>query len=268
MTVPSVRVPGGPPRGFDPAAPSAARMHNYLAGGANHGEADETAAAVLEGICPEARPAAASNRLFAGRAAAYAASTGVTQVIDLGCGVPPAPYPHQAAAGAAAAYVDLDRLALDDLDVLLGDGGDRDRVALVCADLAGPGAVLSDPGLLEVIDPGRPVLVLLLLVLHFMPPGQARRVVAGYADRVAAGSLVAVSVPRFGDPGVLAALREAYAPARVYEFTPAEITGLFAGLEVVAPGIAPAAWLRPGWKDARLAPPDGAHIIAGIGRKP
>jgi hypothetical protein len=67
-----------------------------------------------------------------------------------------------------------------------------DGVKAVDADLTNPAAVLADPELLAVIDPGRPVCVLLALVLHFMDADAARAVVAGYAQQLAPGSLIAV----------------------------------------------------------------------------
>jgi len=265
-----VPVPGGVPR-FDAEGPSSSRVHNYLLDGLNYGQADEQAARQLEEICPAVRQMAAVGRMFVSRAVAYAAGQGVSQFIDLGCGLPPGPQVHEMAAaelrGTATAYVDLDEQALSELDVVIGDKG-RDRVALVEADLRDPGAVLSDPGLLTVIDPGRPVCVLACLVLQFMPARQARKVIAGYVRRVAAGSFVAVSVPRFAGPREEAGLRAAYAPAVPREFTGAETAGLLGGLEIVPPGIGPAVWLQPGWQEMPQAAPDGAHVVAGIGRKP
>jgi O-methyltransferase involved in polyketide biosynthesis len=259
-----VAVPGGIPR-WNPEGPSSGRVGNYLLGGRNHGEADEAAAKQLEGICPEMRQIAAVNRLFITRAAVYAAEQGIAQFVDLGCGLPPGPQVHQMGPpGARCAYVDLDEMLLGELDVILGVA---DRVALVAEDLRDPDAVLADPGLLKVIDPGEPVCVLACLVLQFLPARAAARVIAGYAGRVAAGSLIAVSVPRFAGAGELAALREAYAPTALHEFSRAETGRLLGGLEIVPPGIVPAAGLRPGWQDAAQAPPDGAHVVAGIGRK-
>jgi hypothetical protein len=258
-----MRVPGGPPRGFDPEGPSSARIHNYLVGGANWGEADEAAARELLGICPRVRRIARASRLFAVRAVCHAAGTGVRQVIDLGCGVPrrAGEALHQAA-GLRAAYVDLDEMVLGELDAL--HYGDSD-VALVARDLRDPAAVLADPGLGKVIDLGEPVLVVAGLVLQYQPAAVAGRITAGYMARLAAGSLLAVSVPRFGDPGVLAALNAVYAPAVLHDFTDAEIACLFrpggdpsGWLELAAPGIGPA---------AGVVSPTGPHVIAGIGAK-
>jgi len=265
-----VPVPGGVPR-FDAEAASSSRIHNYLLDGRNYGQADEAAARQLEAICPTVRQIAAVDRMFISRAVGYAAGQGVAQFVDLGCGLPPGPQVHEMARsmlpGAATAYVDLDKLTLGEFDAVIGDA-DRDRVALVEADLRRPGAVLSDPGLLKVIDPARPVCVLACLVLHFQSARQARRIVAGYARRAAPGSFVAVSVPRFASAQELAGVQEAYAPAVPREFTQAEMAGLLAGLEIVPPGVGPAVWLQPGWREMPQAAPGGAHVVAGIGRKP
>lgn len=270
-------VPGGIPR-WDPEGPSAARIHNYLTGGGNWGSADEAAAREVLGICPQARRIARVSRLFSARAARYAASRGITQIIDLGCGVPRTAREslHEIAGTAGrpvrAAYVDLDEMALADADVILGG---HDGVALVRQDLRDPGAVLADPGLGKVIGLDEPVLVIAALVLQFQAAGDAREVTAGYMSRVVPGSLLAVSVPRFGDRGVLAALNEAYAPAVLHGFADDEVAGLFrpggnprGWLSLVPPGIRPAAGLQPGWGTCRNGPPAGAYVIGGIGRKP
>lgn len=263
-----MQVPCGPPR-FDPEGPSNSRVWNYLLGGDNYGDADERAAEALLAICPQARRMAAVSRVFCTRAVSYAVSLGVTQIIDLGSGVPPRPLLHEAARsvvpGVTAAYVDLDELTLGELDAVAGpDPG----VALVAADLRDPGAVLGDPGLGKVIDLAEPVCLVAASVLHAMDAAVAAEAVAGYAGRLAAGSYLAVAVPRYPDPAVLDAMNAVLAPASMRSFTDAEIAGLFAGLEVVPPGIRPAITLRPGWADACRVPPPGAYMIGGIGRKP
>ena len=273
-------VPGGIPR-WTPDGPSSARVWSYLLGGRNYGHADETAGAELEAACPAARRMLTDSRLFAARAAAYAAGDktlpggarepGIGQFIDLGCGFPPKEQTHHVARsvrpGARVAYVDLDDLVCKEIDALLGEE-ERAGVAVVRADLRDPDAVLAGPGVAAVIDLAEPVCVLAVMSLHWSPPREARRVVAGWSRRLAAGSLVAVAVPRVADPAVMAAVLRAFAPSVPYDYTPEAVTGLLAGLELVPPGIAPAAGLRPGWRDAVQAPPDGAYVVAGIGRKP
>ncbi len=64
--------------------------------------------------------------------------------------------------------------------------------------------MLADPELRAVIDPARPVCVILGAVLHFIDAGAARAVTAGYARLMAPGSCLVISVASFddeGDPG-------------------------------------------------------------------
>jgi hypothetical protein len=140
----------------------------------------------------------------------------------------------------------------------------------VCADLRDPASVLEDPGLGKVIDLGRPACLLASMVLHYSPPGRARQILAGYVSRLAAGSLVAVAVPRIPDPVAWRRLAGLYAPERPHSFTCGQFISLFAGqgLELVPPGAGTAAGLRPGWNDTPEVPRDRAVVLAAIARKP
>jgi hypothetical protein len=144
-------------------------------------------------------------------------------------------------------------------------GGNGPGVAVVAADLAEPDAVLADPALREVIDLRAPVCVLACLVLHFWPAGEAAAIVSRYARLLAPGSVVAVSVLKVGD----GTARERLAAVRpgLHDFSGPEFAALFAGLEVVPPGVGPARKLRPGQLNAcgqKNAGP--AYVLAGIGR--
>ena len=83
------------------------------------------------------------------------------------------------------AYVDLDPVVLAHARAPLATG---DGVTAVAADLRDPAAVLADPGLRAVIDPAKPVAVLLGAVLHFLDADTARQVTMGYARAMAPGS--------------------------------------------------------------------------------
>ncbi len=257
---------------WKPDEPTSARVSNALLGGWNHTAADQAAAAELEEACPAVRRMALDSRLFTARAVAYAAGEGIGQVIDLGAGLPPPlplPMVHDMARAvlpdARVCYVDHDPEVADFLAVVtLGDG--KDGIMAVTADLRNPVAVLSHPGLLEVIDPAQPVCVILGLVLHFSCGGLAAALVRQYARRVAAGSYIAVSVPVFGDEVAWRKVRQA-CPRFTWNHSPGDLRRFLGGLEVVPPGIAPARCLRPGWKDC-ARPGEPNYVLAGIGRKP
>lgn len=257
--------------GFDPGAPSPARVHNFIGGGRNHGPEDRAAGLALEAICPQVRRIARDNLLFRARAAGYIAGHDVTQFIDLGSGMPAGKPLHEAVQSvrpdAAVCYVDLDKEVTWTLAGLYPEG-ERNGVGVACADYQDPDMVLSDPGLRAIVDPAKPVALFATLVLHFMAPGKARRLVAGYVKALAPGSFVALTVPRFGDAGMLADLRNALSPAVPFDFSTTDVGGLFGALEVVPPGIGAVRWLNPGWAGLPGAEPKKPHCTGGIARRP
>lgn len=84
-----------PPPG--PAAPSTARIYNYLIGGDIHYPADRAAAGRILADFPEFAQLARANRGFVTRAVHYVATQGVIQFIDLGTGLPVSPAVHETA---------------------------------------------------------------------------------------------------------------------------------------------------------------------------
>ena len=181
--------------GFDPATPNMARVYDYWLGGKDHYPADRAEAERLLGIYPPVRDLVRENRAFVTQAVGWAARQGIGQFIDLGAGLPASPAVHQAARNvmpaARVAYVDIDPVVLSHARALLATS---DGVTAVAADLRDPGAVLADPELRAVIDPARPVCVILGAVLHFMDADAARAVTAGYARLMAPGSCLVISV--------------------------------------------------------------------------
>ena len=250
--------------------PSSARLHNALAGGWNCTGADQAKVTELEAACPMIRQMVADSRLFTARVVSWAAAEqGIRQFIDLGAGLPPGEGVHEMARAVApaarVAYVDLDAEVVDHIRDVTLDGG-QEGVAVVRADLANPEAALSDPALVKVIDLGRPVLTLLALALHFLPPGAAEAVVREYAGRLAPGSLVAVSVPRIADAAMWRRLQDAN-PCRAWNHGAGDVGRFLGELEIIPPGIVPARGLRPGWEDAANCRNAPAFTLAGIGRK-
>lgn len=261
-------IPAGLP-GFTPDGPSSARMTNYLYGGSNYGPADEAAGREIEGILPQAREMMADNLQFTRRAVTWAAAQGVGQFIDLGTGLPPGPALHEVAReyqpGAACCYVDADPLTAAELDATIPDA-EHAGVMVACRDLRHPGSVLEAAG--KVIDLRERVCVTAMLVVHFLDPGDAAALVAGYASGLAAGSVVVVSVPVVGDEKALLRMQETFTPEHPRDYTPGDVAVLLAGLDVVPPGVTPARCLRPEWVDAPCRVPGPSYVLGGIGRVP
>lgn len=268
------------PPAFDLEGPSSARVSDYLLGGYDNYQADRDLADALEQICPGAREIALSGREFLARAVTWAATQGITQLIDLGCGIPAAAEVRSAEnlrysrpdadthaiaravnPAATVAYVDHDPEVCDFLrDVTLDPAAPG--IAVVTADLRDPEAVLEDKGLREVIDPDEPVCLLFASVL----PDRAQALVAEYAGLIAPGSYVAISCPRFDAPAAWAQITEAYSVSRLHNFTRKQFAALFDGLDLEPPGIVPAVHLRAGWQQVPETPPAREYMLAGLGR--
>jgi hypothetical protein len=251
---------------LDTRVPNMARVYNYWLGGKDHFAADRAEADRLVALYPPLPALARENRAFLIKAAGWAARQGIGQFIDLGAGLPASPSVHQAARAvlpaARVAYVDIDPVVLSHAVALLATG---DGVAAVDADLRDPAAVLGHLHLRAVINPCRPVCVILGAVLHFLNPQAARAVTAGYASRLAPGSCLVLSCARFDDEQLAKQLAEEYTAATWYNHSLADIVEFFDGLELVGPGLTEARnWpKRPAQADDR-----NGHVLAGVGRVP
>jgi hypothetical protein len=148
--------------GFDTTVPNMARVYNYWLGGKDHYAADRAEAERLVALYPPLPALVRENRAFLIEAVGWAARQGIGQFIDLGAGLPASPAIHQAARAvlpaAQVAYVDTDPVVLTHIRALLATG---DGVTAVEADLRDPAAVLGHQDLRAVINPGRPVCVIL-----------------------------------------------------------------------------------------------------------
>jgi hypothetical protein len=225
----------------DPETPSVARMYDFFLGGADNFAVDRRAAEEVSRALPGVADVARSNRQFLRRAVRFAAECGVDQFLDLGAGLPTQGNVHEVARsvhpGARVVYVDHDPVVTSHGRALLtGDG----HAAVVDADLRDPAVVLGDPRVRELIDFDRPVCVLFVAVLHFMPDEEdPAGVVRRYRDAVPVGSHLVVShaaVEERRNREVGDAYRSASAPfvARTRE----QVAALLDGLEIVAPGVA------------------------------
>ncbi len=250
--------------GLDTTVPNMARVYNYWLGGKDHFAADRAEADRLVEIYRPLPALVRENRAFLTRAAGWAARQGIGQFIDLGAGLPAAPAVHQAARAvlpaARVAYVDIDPVVLAHAVALLATD---DGVTAVGADLRDPAAVLGHQDLRAVIDPARPVCVILGAVLHFLDPDAACAVTSGYVSLMAPGSCLVLSCARFDDEELAKQLAEEYTAATWYNHSPADVVSFFGGLELAGPGVTEARiWpRRPPEADDR-----NGHVLAGVGR--
>lgn len=251
--------------GMDTGRPSIARVYDYWLGGKDNYAADRAEAERLLAICPELRELAKENRQFQERAVTRLAGQGIRQFLDIGSGLPTARNTHQVAQDAdpscRVVYADNDPVVLAHARALLAGSG----VGAVQGDLADPAALLADPGLLKLIDPGAPAAVILGMVLHFFDAATAGNITATVAGWLAPGSYFVISAGS-GDDHTGGRLAREYTAGTLHNHTPEQITGFFAGLELVSPGLIEARH----WNPALPGPPAGSRagrVLAGVGRK-
>jgi hypothetical protein len=267
---------------FDTTKPSAARMYDYWLGGKDNFEADRRAADAVRQLRPEVAEQALDNKKFQTRAVTYVARQGIRQFLDIGSGLPTSPAAvqgeppwlptHEAAMAVApdamVAYVDHDPVAVLHSQALLTGGSPR--VVAARGEMGDPPAILSDPDILgSGFDPASPACVILACVLHFVDAQTAHGVVATFAEALAPGSYLIISVGfAKGQVGrEFARTYNAQDGARMHAHSWEEITAMFDGLELVPPGIVDASSWRAGWPETVRAE-RSSMIVAGVGRRP
>ncbi len=87
---------------FDPRTPSIARIYDYLLDGKDNFAADREVAEKLLAVAPLTAVVTRENRQFLATAVTWAANRGLSQFIDLGCGMPTVPNTHQTARAVTA----------------------------------------------------------------------------------------------------------------------------------------------------------------------
>jgi SAM-dependent methyltransferase len=258
-----------PPPGIDATVPTAARMYDYWLGGHDNFAADRIAALKVTERTPGVAEAARANRKFLGRAVRYlAGEAGIRQFLDLGTGLPTKGNVHQVAQaitpGAHVVYVDNDPMVLAHARALkTGDG-----TAVIHADLRDPDTILSHPETRRLIDFSKPLAILFVSVLHFVPDPDAHEAVAEFASAAAPGSHLVLSHGYHNqDLQASAATTTVYASTTspVTQRTPEEILTFFDGLEILEPGLVPVQQWRP--DEPGPSALSKAWILGGVARK-
>jgi SAM-dependent methyltransferase len=256
------------PDDVDEGLPSAARVYDFLLGGAHNFAADRMVGEKVLQVQPNGRQIAGSNRAFLRRAVRYMIDQGITQFLDLGSGIPTVGNVHEVAQridpSARVVYVDYDEVAVSHSELLLAS---NDNTRVVRADLCEPDDVLSEPAVRELLDFDRPIGLLMVAVFHFVgddrdPAG----VVAKYRDALPAGSLLALShltADQMPDEmaGVVEAMKNSRDPMYFRSYN--EILPLFDGFELVEPGLVSAQRWHPDPSDDLSV----EGVYAGVARK-
>ena len=185
-----------PAPGIDIEKPHVARMYDYFLGGKNNYAADrEAAEQVLKGM-PEVRIGAQTNRRLLIESVRWLAQeAGIRQFLDIGSGLPTQQNVHEVAQAidenARVVYVDNDPLVRVHAETLLAT---NPNTIVLEADIRDPKALLDRPELRDHLDFTRPIALLLVAVLHFIPDTeQAYEIVKTLCDALPSGSYVVIS---------------------------------------------------------------------------
>ncbi len=270
-------VAGYGPRPLDLNLPNSARLYDVFLGGDHNTAVDRELAARIGAEAPHWILGARLNRRFLRRAVEYMTAQGIDQFLDLGSGIPTVGNVHEIAQQgdpyAKTVYVDYETVAVHTAQQLLAG---TEHATILHADLRDPAGVLDHPETRRLLDFSRPVGLLIVGVLLFIPPeDRPEAIVAAYRDRLAPGSYLAISQASNDCPlpAVAAEIENVVAGYRDSDEqltlrSRDEILSWFAGTELVDPGLV----YYPDWR-SEDEPLDQAQLdcrygYVGLGRVP
>jgi O-methyltransferase involved in polyketide biosynthesis len=244
----------------------------YYSGKDNFAADREAGQRVLE-VTPSMPAIARSARLFLADAVSrLAEGHGIRQFLDIGTGLPTADNTHDVAQRAAPeariVYVDYDPVVLTHAQALLTSSPEG-KTDYIQADLRDTGTILS--GAARTLDFSRPIAVILIGILHFIPDADdPYQVVARLMDAVPSGSYLVIAHAASDvapEASAEAAARyNAMASATITMRSREQVTRFFDSLEMVPPGLVPiSAWGLPNQVDTNVS---GLIGYCGIGKKP
>jgi SAM-dependent methyltransferase len=262
------------PEGVDVTVPDASRVYDFALGGVHNFEVDREFWGRTEQAFPGAALVARANRAFLGRAVRWLSARGIRQFLDIGSGIPTLGNVHEVAQEASpdarVIYVDIDPIAVEQSRSLL-TGNPYARV--IQGDLRLPETILGHPDVLDLLDFSRPVAVLTVAVLHFLPdsagPGS---IVERLGRALVPGSYLVLS--HAGPDETPAGRAGQEAAVKLYERTPtpvvirdpdeiAELVG--DAFEIIEPGVVAATDWHPD-PDEADDPPQPTALVA-VARK-
>ncbi|WP_285485711.1 SAM-dependent methyltransferase [Amycolatopsis taiwanensis] len=272
--------------------PHVGRVYDYYLGGSANWAVDREFAREQIARYPDLPWLALQNRQCLARMVEYCVQQGIRQFVDIGSGIPTQGNVHQVAERLApgecrVAYIDSDPVSVAHSHLLLEKSGRLDRHIAINGDLLDAErvwAAVVDSGC---IDPGRPVALLMMAVLHFVPDegphGTLDEALASYRGQLAPGSCVALSHGTFDSMGEQqrAALKnvaddyDGKTTTRAFTRTRKQIEAFFGGWPLVEPGLVwTSEWVPSGLDLESVAgfggdlEPSRSRFLTGMARKP
>ena len=256
---------------FDTSVAHVARVYDYWLGGKDNFAADRAAGDQAIKAFPNIPLSARANRAYQARVVRFlAGEVGIRQFLDIGTGIPTANHTHQVAQAVApesrVVYVDNDPIVLSHARALLAShpAGATDYVD---SDLRDPQKILD--GAERLLDFSRPITVMLMAILqHIDDENDPYAIVATLMDALPPGSYLALSHPASDiDAEAMAkmaiVLNQMIAEKVTFRDR-AAVERLFAGLELVEPGLVQASKWRPASEIEAASP---AALWAGVAGK-
>jgi hypothetical protein len=251
---------------IDTTVPHSARVWNYWLGGKDNYPVDRAMGDEILAMVPDMPRIARLQRAFLTRAVHYlVGEAGIRQFLDIGTGLPTADNTHQAAQAIAPeariVYVDNDPLVLVHAQALLTSSTEG-ACDYVDADVRDPDKILAEAA--RTLDFSKPIAVMMLGILGQIPDSDdPEAIVSKLRDAVPSGSYMAIS----DGVNISETFNEAVRHSGWYHArSPEQITGFFAGLELVEPGVVSLTRWRP--EASPFPEPDDVPGMCGIGRKP
>jgi O-methyltransferase involved in polyketide biosynthesis len=274
------------PEGVDLDRPNAARIYDWFLGGDANWAIDRQFGEQAVKTFPMIKTVARVGRDFLGRGVRYLARNGIDQFLDLGSGVPTVGNVHEVAAevnpNARCVYVDNEPVAVAHSQILLEREGVADRHAVLQGDLRDPADIWKRALDTGVLDPNRPIGLIIVGVLYFLGEDEpVAETIQKYLSLLPSGSyflsshLTTEGLDALADSDSRASIVEQYKKSStpLHLRSKAEFTTFFEGLELVEPGIVYLPEWHPEEIESRATrkvsnDPSFVGHICGLGRKP
>ncbi|MDA8371134.1 MAG: SAM-dependent methyltransferase [Nocardiopsaceae bacterium] len=255
--------------GLDMNRASVARMYDYMLGGKDNYAVDREAVAQVMVADPDVLSLVRENRAFVVRATRLMAEAGIDQFLDVGSGMPTAENVHQVAQGvnpdARTVYIDNDPIVLVHGQAILAD---NPLTTVVTADLRDPAAIIDNPHVGSFIDWSRPVGILSVATLHFVPDeDDPWATMAALREVSVPGSYLAISHATSDTVGeTVGKVAEAYqrTAGKGTPRTREQVLRFFEGYELLDPGLTLVSQWRP---PLPIPQPERYWFYAGVGRR-
>jgi hypothetical protein len=260
------------PQDIDPERPTAARIYDYILGGAHNFAADRRVAEQMLAMDPDAPKTAYANRAFLRRAVEYLVGSGIRQFLDIGSGLPTVGHVHEvaqvAAPDARVLYVDIDPIAVTHSEHILAE---NDRAAVIEGDVRRPERILAAPETQRLLDLEHPVAVLVVALFHLISDeDDPADIVVKLTAPLASGSYLVISHLSGDAPQDMEKYADIFRRAGI-EMTlrsDEQIAALFGEWPLIEPGLVWVPSWRPDIPDDVGGDPASSAIYGGVARKP